>query len=339
MRLGVVAWKGFGWASLLSLSVTAVALSESGCSSSDGASDPNGATGGSSNTGGSGKGAGGAATGGSATGGTAAGGVATGGGGTSGGTGGDTPVDPSCNKKVADPSTYPACSSCTGGRCVPKADFPDVQASLLDSCENDGICLPDSFVETKGNVLLKKCSSVLGNEGRCTSLCVPVARDLSAVLPQDTCAESERCAPCFNPNDGTPTGICDAGCDPGPTAQPILFTKCCGGRGDCIPRSNIPGNAKNNLAPETCTGANEPVCVPADIVANPNYKFPPCTASVSVVPGTPGMAGGDGVCVPRCIVDSTQYGPNINQGTCTDADDKCVPCKNPINNQASGACL
>ena len=343
MKLGSFARNGVGYGSLLIAFVTASALVQSGCGGSDDATG-GGSTGGSTSTGGSSGaatgGTGGGSTGGSGAGGSASGGTASGGT-ASGGTaaGGDTSNACGGNTDHVDPTKYPACDSCTGGHCVPPADFPDAPASILDPCASGGVCLPDPMVATKGNVLLSKCDSLIGNEGRCASMCIPIVHDLSGVLPQGSCAGEERCAPCFNPNDGSATGICDIGCDPGPTTQPILFTKCCGGRGDCIPRASIPGNAGKNLAAETCTGDGDPVCVPAAIVADPTYRFPACTASVSVVAGTPGVPAGAGVCVPKCIVDSTQYGPNINQGSCADAADKCVPCKNPINGQDSGACI
>jgi hypothetical protein len=251
------------------------------------------------------------------------------------GTGG-TPLDPSCNQKVVDATTYPVCTTCGGGRCVPK-DFLGTADYALDTCGTDGVCLPDAIVETDGKIELKKCSSVLGNEGRCSSLCLPAARALSAVLPQDTCGAEERCAPCFNPKDGAPTGLCSFGCDKGPTTTPITFTKCCGGRGDCVPRSNIPGNAKDNLAPETCTAADT-VCVPSKIVDDPTYRFPKCAANI-FVPALPPFAAGDGVCIPSCIVNATDFGSYLRQGDCQEATDKCVPCNDPRTNMPSGACL
>jgi hypothetical protein len=165
---------------------------------------------------------------------------------------------------------------------------------------------------------------------------LPAARALASILPQDVCAADERCAPCFNPNDGKPTGVCTFGCDKGPTTKPILFSTCCGGRGECVPRSAIPGNAAANLAPETCTGDN--VCVPTKIVDDPTYRFPTCQSQIYVPPFTPFDAG-EGRCVPQCIVDATDVGGFLMQGTCTDATDKCVPCNDLRTNMPSGACL
>lgn len=323
---------------LLGFTVTAVVITGSGCNSED--QGPTGASGGALNTGGVANSGGASASGGStssggvSTGGFASGGGSMGSGGSTGSGGGAT----ACNAKVLDPGVFTPCNTCNGGRCVPKGDFPGTPAEYFDACGTEGICLPDNMVASKGEVALAKCSSVLGNEGRCTSLCFPAARAQSAVLPQDTCSAEERCTPCFNPVNGSPTGACDLGCDPGPTTQAILFTKCCTDRGYCVPRASIPGNAKDNLARESCTGTDDPVCVPAAIVNDPNYRFPPCESSVSPAPGTPGVPAGAGVCVPDCIVNSTQFGPFINRGSCG-AGDKCVPCTNPVNGQPSGACL
>jgi hypothetical protein len=103
-----------------------------------------------------------------------------------------------------------------------------------------------------------------------------------------------------------------------------------------VPRSAIPGNASGNLAPETCTDDN--VCVPTAIVKDPTYRFPACMASI-YVPNFPPFDAGEGVCVPSCIVDATEDGPYLTEGTCADKTDKCVPCYDPRDNTPSGACL
>ena len=35
-----------------------------------------------------------------------------------------------CNVQLVDPSMYPQCPNCTGGRCVNPADYPDAPAAL-----------------------------------------------------------------------------------------------------------------------------------------------------------------------------------------------------------------
>ncbi len=247
---------------------------------------------------------------------------------------GQPPVGGMCNVQVVDPSPLPPCTTCMGGRCVSPSDYPTAPASQLAKCgDGSQICLPDPLVATKGNIALPRCTSVASAEGRCTSLCLPVAASLSGVLPQDSCAPTDRCAPCYNPVDGSSTGVCNIGCDTGPTQPAVVFTQCCGGRGRCVPRAAIPdGPAKTNLAKETCTGSSDPVCVPTAIIQDPTYKFPTCTSQLFVDPGKPG------VCVPKCIVDANPAGAALAQDDCADATDKCVPCTNPSTGQPSGAC-
>jgi hypothetical protein len=278
----------------------------------------------------------GASTGGTTVGGGGSGAVASTGGTTFvPGSGGQTNVPPGCNTQVVDPGTLPACTGCTGGRCVAKADYPGAPLNILASCDPNTVCLPDPIVATKGNVLLKQCTSVLGNEGRCTSLCIPIAQQLSGVLPQSVCSPDERCAPCFNPTDGSETGVCKVGCDPGPgPTPPILFQKCCNNRGDCVPRSNIPGAAAGNLSKLDCAGADDPVCVPSDIVKDPTYRFPACTSSTTV----PGVSSGPGVCIPQCIVNANSLGRFLGRGDCANPDDKCAPCNDPTG-KPTGACV
>ncbi len=276
-----------------------------------------------------------------------AGGVPAGGGapprGGSGGTppasGGLPPVGGNCNVMVVDPTPLPQCPNCQGGRCVKASDYPNAPVSQLTMCDADDICLPDALVATKGNVALAHCTSVAGAEGRCTSLCIPSAAALAGFLPQDVCASSERCAPCYSPVDGSDTGLCRIGCDPGPTQPPVLFPTCCvdkgttNARGRCVPRAVIPdGPAKQNLAKETCTGNNDPVCVPTVIIQNPSYMFPMCTSQLFIDPGKPG------VCAPACIVNANPAGAALAQDDCANATDKCVPCTDPSTGMPSGAC-
>jgi hypothetical protein len=334
---------------LAGLTVSFAAVALAACSPSTG--DGGGA--GAQQNSGSGPGTGGAVNGSGGTvptGGTtaAAGGTTVGGGGTAVGgggvtstggtfaaTGGQPNLPPGCNDQVVDPNTLPPCTGCTGGRCVAKADYPGAPFDILASCDPNTVCLPDPIVATKGNVFLKQCTSVLGNEGRCTSLCIPIAQSLSGVLPQDVCSPDERCAPCINPTDGTQTGVCKVGCDPGPNPQfpPILFQKCCSNRGDCVPRKNIPGAAAGNLSKLDCTGGDDPVCVPSDIVKDPTYRFPACTSSTTV----PGVSSGPGVCVPQCIVNANSLGRFLGRGDCANPDDKCAPCNDPTG-KPTGAC-
>ena len=247
---------------------------------------------------------------------------------------GGAPVGEGCNVQVVDPNTLPACTTCMGGRCVNPADYPDAPASQLAQCASGGICLPDALVATKGKVALQQCTSVAGAEGRCASLCIPVTASLAGFLPQGGCPTTDRCAPCFSPVDGSSTGVCNLGCDRGPTTQPVIFPQCCNGRARCVPRAVIPdGPAKQNLVKEKCTGNNDPVCVPTPIIQDPNYRFPSCVSQNILAPGAPG------VCIPACIVDTNSAAKvGLHRDNCADSTDKCVPCTNPQTGQPSGAC-
>jgi hypothetical protein len=118
--------------------------------------------------------------------------------------------------KGADPSTFPKCECKAGGsaRCVPAAKLPDTLSNELEKCDSDkGACVPDSVI-ANGAKSLPACKAK-GKEGRCLSMCVPlVAKYASSFLDRgegDACPDDERCVPCDNPLDGTPTGVCDIG--------------------------------------------------------------------------------------------------------------------------------
>lgn len=238
----------------------------------------------------------------------------------------------SCGMSINDPNQYPACSSCAGSHCVPQnlVTVPGV-VSLLSTCPT-GVCVPDNIIAQGQNLQLKKCTSISGAEGRCASTCIAAVANLASYLPQDTCASNERCTPCFNPADGSPTGLCGLGCDSPPTGTPLKWDACCQGAGLCAPKSALPQALASQLGPETCKNASTDVCVPAKPIQQPGYRFPCCT----ITPpggGTPLV----GACAPACIIDQGPAGMGIPQGTCATADEKCVPCADGSNNP-TGAC-
>jgi hypothetical protein len=165
-------------------------------------------------------------------------------------------------------------------------------------------------------------------------------------LPQDVCADSERCTPCFNPVDGSDTKACSQGCDTGPKNKtPVLFDKCGYGRGVCVPPALVPEDLKTALANAqdgTCSkkdaDGNAYLCAPADNAKDMNHKFPACT-STSAAFGLVTMAkpdGQKGACVPHFLV---QAGIDIllvaNPDPCkqpagadanSKSEDLCAPC-------------
>jgi len=199
--------------------------------------------------------------------------------------------------------------------------------TLLAACDGTSACVPEQIVVQAENLLLRGCTSIAGSEGRCASLCIPAASNLSAYLPQDVCAPTERCVPCFSPNDGTDLGICGLGCDPGPTGAPFVFGTCCGGAGRCAPSSALPPDTAKNLGQESCQSGE--LCVPGAPISNPAYRFPCCMTGLNNTVS--------GICAPACVIDQTTLGRSLTPGTCGGGD-KCVPCANPLTGQPTGGC-
>jgi hypothetical protein len=230
-----------------------------------------------------------------------------------------------CGMNTVDPNQYTACPGCTGGRCVPTDILQgNPVVTLLAACDGTTACVPEQIVVQAENLLLRSCRSIGGSEGRCTSLCIPAAANLSAYIPQDVCAPTERCVPCFSPNDGSDLGICGLGCDPGATGAPYVFGTCCSGAGRCAPRSAIPPSTAQNLGSETCPSSD--LCVPGAPISNPAYRFPCCNSNF-----------GSGICAPACVLDQSAAGRALGQGDCASGSDKCVPCADLLQ-KATGAC-
>jgi hypothetical protein len=256
-------------------------------------------------------------------------GLGTGGGAGTGGGG-----NAMCGMSVNDPSKYPACSSCTGGRCVPKSivTTPGV-AELLAPCQDTSqVCVPDNIVSQGENLKLTSCKSIGDGEGRCASTCIGVVAALQAYLPAAGCGANERCAPCFNPATGQPTGLCGLGCDDKPTGAPVKFGTCCGSDGLCAPKAAL-GSLGDQLGAESCTNASD-VCVPAKPITTPGSRFKCCTGG-----GMNGTATYSGACVSACVINAGPLKDQIPQGDCGSTE-VCVPCANPTVTPptATGVC-
>jgi hypothetical protein len=245
-------------------------------------------------------------------------------------------------------SSFSPCKmvGCTAAHCVPKSAVPaSVPLELLAECDDTTtVCIPDDYTASFGKFLAKSCTSLLGAEGRCISTCIPQVNGLMDVLPKDVCGDNERCAPCINPNDGTETGACSQGCDPGESQDtkdhPIVFEKCANGGGVCAPKSIIPQDLTGELTQMTCPSTDQ-VCAPIQKTQNLKYNFPECTPSNAFVLAlaTPGMNGQLGGCVPEWLADSNLLqGIFMAQDTCKTGE-KCAPCNNPLHLDApTGAC-
>lgn len=273
-----------------------------------------------------------------------AGGGADPGGGAGGGD--DAPVAPTCEDPPAepliDPSIFPAC--CDGAHCVPAEQVPEDQRGLLSACDDGaGACVPDLFIQTLGVFTPAGCTSIAGIEGRCVSTCLPDVSAQAAMLPQDTCAASERCVPCCDPFSGEETGACSQSCDTGPAeacGEPAFETCCDDDSGHCIPTEMLPEGAQEGLEP--CGGAQggggdewggaggggqaESYCVP-DVMQDPAYAGAACTGS--------GLLGSyAGVCLPTCLNIPMSF--MLDHADCAEGT-ICAPCSNPLTGEATGA--
>jgi hypothetical protein len=257
-----------------------------------------------------------------------------------------------------DPGALAKCECKSGGaaRCVPTTKMPATLSDQLEKCDSDrGACVPDTIIASGGKPP-PTCSSK-GKEGRCLSMCVPlVAKYAATILTRgdgDACPTDERCVPCENPLDGTPTGICDIG-KPAPAS-------CVAGAGTGTPGSGIgatPGE------PITCPFTGTPAdvnrfpacgqggrCLDANLVSDPRIaaRLARCDKGLCVpevyvkekgqhLPtACTSFAGIEGRCFSTVFKDVSNELDFLQQDACTAAE-RCVPCFNPATGAPTGAC-
>jgi hypothetical protein len=230
--------------------------------------------------------------------------------------------EPGC-PAVIDVSTLTSCGD--GAHCVDAALITDpAQASQLGKCTDGAkLCVPDVFLATGGKFTAPTCASVGGGEGRCLSRVLPAVKKQEALLPQDTCAASERCAPCFDPLTGMATGACNLSCDPGPTRAPVTFAQCCDAQAHCVPATSIPDDQEDNLDQDSCADTN--LCVPDQILLG--QAIPTCSANSFI------LGNYTGVCLSDCFSFGIQ-GLALSRGNCMSGY-TCAPCTQ--NGQPTGA--
>jgi hypothetical protein len=229
------------------------------------------------------------------------------------------------------PVSYPKCSEalcpgqdsvCVPGSAVQALGVPFGTATSLSECSDGSKCVSTAIVEQAGHVRLPHCTSVAGAEGRCVSSCMPMGAWQPSDLPQDTCAASEHCAPCYDPSDGRATGACALGCDRGPEEAPRTLETCCSGRGRCMPPQTT-GSA--NLKPPRDSCESDAVCVPSSLTDA--RAIPKTCASVD---------GSEGRCTSTCLGRLTALIDLPTQGCAK--DEVCTPCYDPITGNNTGAC-
>ncbi|MEZ4401688.1 MAG: hypothetical protein R3B06_16800 [Kofleriaceae bacterium] len=259
-------------------------------------------------------------------------------------TGDDDPLPtPACDGPFGsprDPSTLPTC--CTdfvgGAHCLPDDTVPGVLRDKFAACAGGGTCVPDPFIATGGVYQPKSCTSLQGADGVCLSGCIPQVADVWGILPQEACADSERCVPCINPLDGQDTGACNLRytCEGGfggggacPHTGPDLIDPAnlpaCGPDAHCLSLILVPDEMRSRLA--ECPASTDK-CVPDDFIRTGGAFVPATCASVG---------GAEGRCLSKVLPEIAAQANLLQQGTCGD-NEVCAPCWNPLDQTDTGAC-
>jgi hypothetical protein len=251
-----------------------------------------------------------------------------GGGGSDGGAAGDVgAVCPYTGPPLVNPAMFPLCCTAGGAHCVPAALVPPTATSQLVPCPG-GFCAPDPFIATVNRFIPTRCTSVGDAEGRCLSVCLRDVARQQGLLPVATCMANERCAPCYDPFTGAPTGACSQSCDPGPTLPPVVFPRCCGNRGRCVPATAVPMERRGNLAQRDCRMAW--LCVPEENL-DPAFRGRAC-AGINRLTGSPYT----GVCVSECSRLGLLGWLALDEGGCASFH-RCAPCTDPLSGRPTGA--
>jgi hypothetical protein len=210
-----------------------------------------------------------------------------------------------------------------------------------------GYCVPDDLLARAGRHQPASCVSVGGREGRCLSVCVKSVADQRDTLPRASCAEDERCTPCYDPRTGLGTGACTVGPCDRPKDPPRQFEACGAAGGDalCVPADLVPAKDRCYFDAKGCgAGCREPatLCVPRKVIdAGPTFQGKKCTASLSgylalflTVFQNPFDAMNklrdysDGCCISKCLPNVRAQASLLSSSGC-DADEVCAPCFDP----------
>ena len=233
-----------------------------------------------------------------------------------------------------------------GAHCAPTAGIPEDQRARLGDCDASNKCVPDALLVSGSNVAGAVCRAGGGLEGRCQSTCIKEVADQATVLIRSTCAESELCAPCFDPRTKEPTGACtaskcDAAREPLPDfckldydASPLVDVNkldpcpssvCPSGGAHCLENSSVD---EKDLAKLADCGGNRK-CVPDSFIGSGG------NASGKTCMAFGGKA--EGRCTSECLPDIASQKATLKRETC-DAGELCGPCFNPVTGTSTGAC-
>ncbi|MDD9969867.1 MAG: hypothetical protein OXR73_26710 [Myxococcales bacterium] len=216
------------------------------------------------------------------------------------------------------------------GTCLPAETVPSETTSSLgpDTCASgaSALCVPDSFAAAAG-FALQTCRALGFAEGRCVPDCLPQVSELVGVAPRDLCPDHHLCVGCFDPFTGDSTGVCELSNDPGPTESPVLFGACCLDRGTCVPEQLVPEEERTLLSTDTCDERLGLLCVPDPLGEQEGFSLPSCRAVGDL----------EGRCAPSCLPSVAALADQLTQGSCQ-ADERCVPCYDPISGAPTGMC-
>jgi len=240
-----------------------------------------------------------------------------------------------CKTYDAQSPDAPIFSACCDGRgtCVPSGLVP---SSLVDrlSAENCGhalLCAPSSLIDSSGG--FAACRAAGNLEGRCLPSCLKDVVEQGAKLQQRSCAQGERCLPCYNPLDGKETGACSVGSDK-PSEPAHQFAACCGSGnaalGRCVPRDVLETSVStadlDHLATDSCT-ESAALCVPSAWLEKDSPMPAACRAAGNF----------EGRCLPGCLRDVAEQSKQLERADCAQSE-LCLPCYNPLDGTATGAC-
>jgi hypothetical protein len=228
---------------------------------------------------------------------------------------------------VLDVSELPSCAP--DAHCMDETLIPEAERDRFIVCAGGGLCIPDLFLTTAGMFELASCHSLYDGEGRCISLALADINAQRDILPQDTCTANERCAPCYNPLDGTETGLCSLACDAGPQEPPVVAPSCCQDVGTCIPSAQVPADQVEQLLQDDCS--SDQLCIPDALITN---SLVTCDAELL------GGPIGEGRCLPDCMAQTGGINGAVMTGDCSAAGSnfKCFPCADPLSGDDTGLC-
>jgi hypothetical protein len=248
----------------------------------------------------------------------------------------------SCAPPLADASSLPSCCTVGEAHCVPSAQVPGVLQKAFADCSG-GYCVPDPLIAS-GGARPPSCKSIGGADGVCMSLCVPQVAANMDLLPVDTCAMSERCAPCISPLDNMPTGACDIGsqltCGDGGTGDAAMAPTCphqgppvldpstlpsCSDAGGahCVAKALVPPAMMSQLA--TCATG---YCVP-DVFIEAGGQYVPRSCD--------SLDGAEGRCLHVAVPQVALQKDFLPVDSCKPYE-RCAPCYSPVDGSDTNVC-